>query len=178
MKTLILTFLFTIAAYAGNTSKTFEIKKGKHSASGINFSLFTGDSLNFITKFDSSAIYSIGSDQSDINKLFGFADCFSQHHSNSARFGWRWFRDNLEILAYTYVDGKRDHKLIKSIDINKHHQYSIKIDKDQYVFTVDSEIVYMNRGCSEGVSGYKLYPYFGGNIKAPHDINIFIDQQK
>ena len=75
-------------------SKTYEIEKDKHGAAGMQIGIFSGDEIKFAAKFNSSAIYDLGNDnQDDVNKLFGFSDCYSAHHSNSARFGWRW---NLE----------------------------------------------------------------------------------
>jgi hypothetical protein len=35
----------------------------------------------------------------------------------------------------------------------------------------------MDRGCSGGsLASYQLYPYFGGDETAPHDITILIDE--
>ena len=35
----------------------------------------------------------------------------------------------------------------------------------------------MNRGCRDSsMTGYKLYPYFGGNKTAPHDIKIKVEE--
>jgi hypothetical protein len=157
---------------------TYLIKEGKHSASGVNIGGFWRKNMEFSAKFTESAIYDIGPvEQSDINKLKGFSDCTSAHHKNSARFGWRWYQGELQILAYTYADRVRSYKLITSIDTYKMYKYSIFVEGDRYRFVVNSQTVYMPRGCSsKRAKGYKLYPYFGGNIVAPHDVTIDIWQ--
>ena len=57
--------------------------------------------------FDNSCIYDIGTDQLDIQKLFGVE--WGGIHNNSARFGFRYDNSTeaIEILAYCYDDGKR-----------------------------------------------------------------------
>lgn len=44
---------------------------------------------------DSSYIYDIGEDQSDWNKLYGIVDYLNNIHTESYRFAWRWFNDEL-----------------------------------------------------------------------------------
>ncbi len=66
---------------------------------------------------------------------------------------------------------------ITSVGINETHKYSILIEPDSYIFTVDSEVVSMNRTNKyEKGMNYILYPYFGGDEKAPHDIKILIKE--
>lgn len=154
---------------------TYVIKKGQHSTSSPFKSLRT-NSMVFEAVFDNSAIYtSINPDnQLDINKLYGMADCGSTHHTNSARFGWRWYNSSLQVLAYVYANGVRYSKLMTTVDLNKAYKYELLLSGNQYIFTVNGVSVSMPRACSNTGSGYQLYPYFGGDEVAPHDITIKI----
>lgn len=158
--------------------KTYIIKKGQHE-SGTHVAVVLKDQIKFQTIFDDSAIYATQNpeNQADINKLYGFSDCDSAHHDNSARFGWRWLNSQLEIHAYTYVDGVRASQFIKNVNLNQTHHYQLNITADRYEFILDETTVTMPRGCSTfSIAKYKLYPYFGGDEVAPHDIKIIIAQ--
>jgi hypothetical protein len=134
------------------------------------------DSLAFELFFDSTAKYKTvdNANQADINKLFGFSDCSSLHQVNSARFGWRYYKNNLELLAYCYDNKTRAFKSIGIIDTYKKHTCAIVAKGHQYIFYLNHfPVVTMPRGCTEGLQ-YRLFPYFGGDEAAPHDINIWI----
>lgn len=155
----------------------FVIPAGKHKK-GMKLESLQSSALNFTAIFDHSAIYQTKTivNQHDINKLMGFADCNSQHHDNSARFGWRWLDNKLEIHAYAYVRGERITKLIGGIDLEMEYDYQIKITKNAYIFYLQGfETVEIERRskCEKGLY-YMLFPFFGGNEVAPHDILIRI----
>ncbi|PIB34738.1 hypothetical protein BFP72_04610 [Reichenbachiella sp. 5M10] len=155
--------------------QTYTIKKGEHWSTYKQSSLLS-DQLNFTVVFDESAMYKceVAENQYDINKLLGFSDCNSMHHENSARFGWCWTNDQLEIHAYCYVDGERKTELIGAVRLNEPSNYSLEVTESQYIFKLDQyPSVSIDRGrvCNVGVY-YMLYPYFGGNEKAPQDISI------
>lgn len=155
------------------------IKEGNHNSESNKIKIFSDSILNFTVVFDSTAIYktSLPENQMDINKLYGFSDCGSQHHTNSARFGWRWNGKEIDILAYTYADGKRSHKLIGHAEIGKELKYSLAIKANKYVFKLNDITVTMDRSCDSGnAKGYLLYPYFGGDEPAPHTINVLIKE--
>lgn len=156
----------------------YVIEAGNH-ASTHTVSLFTGSQMVFDALFDESAIYETvdASNQADINKLLGFSDCTSHHHTNSARFGWRWFDEELQIHAYTYADGSRSHVFLGTAEIDEISTYSIAIDSDSYLFTFDGVTTEVDRGCSGSGVKYRLYPYFGGDETAPHDITIYLEEQ-
>ncbi|HXA01627.1 MAG TPA: hypothetical protein VNW99_06545, partial [Cytophagaceae bacterium] len=94
--------------------------------------------------------------------------------NNSARFGWRWFNGRLEILAYVYKNGERDDEYITSVGFNEENNYKLYIQDDKYVFLVNGYEVSMPRSCNTSEKKYLLYPYFGGEFTAPHDIKIKI----
>jgi hypothetical protein len=164
-----------ILPYNSHEFKTYFIKKGNHFASHT-FHFFRDDVIEFAAKFDESVIYDLGSDyeQSDINKMFGFIDCGSAVHENSARFGWRWYNNRLEIFAYCYNNGIRMDKFITAIPIGQENTYKITATSSYYVFELNGLKVVMPRGCNESYKKEYLYPYFGGTQAAPHDMKIQI----
>lgn len=160
--------------------KVYQIKSGTHGPKIPKISSLQSETLMFSAIFDESAIYttSLEENQADINKLMGFADCNSKHHENSARFGWRWYEGQLEIHAYCYVNGERVNTIIGTVPLHEKVDYLIHLSDSQYVFQLgNEEPVIITRGnvCNIGIY-YMLYPYFGGDEVAPHDINIQIQQ--
>tara|TARA_Y100000385_G_C13006385_1_gene599611 strand:+ start:673 stop:1248 length:576 start_codon:yes stop_codon:yes gene_type:complete len=153
----------------------FKIKKGSHS-SGFRFSLQTSNEQIFKFKFDESAIYKTQDprNQGDINKLYGFSDCLTHHHTHSARLGWRWLNDQIEIMAYSYANKERSSKFVVAVMQGDISDAKINIkNNSEYEFTVNGHTVTLPRACDkEKVTGYTLFPYFGGDETAPHDIQI------
>lgn len=139
-------------------------------------------------KFTDSSMYFFNDqDQHDVNKLFGFS--IGYHHNNSFRFGWRPNNDltKMEIVGYEYHDGIRIPTIpICEVELNKWYRYEL------IYFSITKEIKYCvydedgNIMCSENHSlinlkhklnfGYHLYLYFGGNKRAPHDIDIYMER--
>ncbi len=135
--------------------------------------------LKFIAKFDSSAIYStVNQDnQYDINKLYGFADNNSTHQQFSARFGWRWSDNALRLFGYVYNNGVRDCKELGTVSIGQENNCSIKIAPAHYIFSLNGIKDSLPRtSTTPKGAGYKLYPYFGGDEFAPHNIYIWIKE--
>lgn len=135
--------------------------------------------LAYRVKFDSSAIYQSSSagNQYDINKLFGFSDNKAPHHQYSARFGWRWSDQALHIFAYTYNAGTRAFKEIGTVSVGVENNYEILVDGDEYIFSLNDKKVSMERASTTpAAKGYRLFPYFGGDEKAPHEIVIWMKE--
>ncbi|UII26212.1 hypothetical protein LVD15_23395 [Fulvivirga maritima] len=62
------------------------------------------------------------------------------------------------------------------MELNESNEFKILSDGEKYFFTVNGKTeVEMVRGgnCTETVN-YLLFPYFGGDETAPHDITIKI----
>lgn len=158
---------------------TYTIKKGQQFADinpmvAINYS-----EQKFIVKFDSSAIYTsvIPSNQADINKLYGFSDNDSMHHSFSARFGWNWINNALWLYAYVYNNSIVYFQPLRTVGIGSEINCSIKVDGNKYIFTINGNAVNIPRASTTTIGkGYKLYPYFGGDELAPHDVTIKIKE--
>jgi len=155
----------------------FTIKKGQHFSEQNIFQKIEISHLKFKVKFDSTAVYKtiLHENQYDINKLYGFSDNNSNHHSYSARFGWRWSDNALHLFAYIYNEGKNDSKEICIIPIGEEINCSIKIEGNDYVFTAGGYTEILPRlSKTSKARGYMLFPYFGGDEVAPQDLNIWI----
>lgn len=155
--------------------RTFKIKKGKH-RSTFSYCTTKSNLINFKVMFDESAEYYTSDplNQYDVNKLYGVSDCGSRHMENSIRFGWRWLNDSLEILWFKHEDGKFSFDKITSIDLNVPYDCSIELTDDSYILRIGTEEKIIDRKCAGKYKKYYLYPYFGGDETAPHDINIRI----
>ena len=168
-----------------NTFTKYTIQQGAHECDQRSIKSVSGTAMNFIVKFDSTAIYpAVITDYNhayDVNKLWGFSEGFSNQY-NSARIGWRWLNDQLQLFAYVYVNGtllrdpvSYDPPFIKSVAIGPEINCSIAISGNTYKFTVDGTVVTTARATNAiKYSGYQQYPYFGGTLTAPHLINIYI----
>lgn len=155
----------------------YTIRAGAHFCDQSNQQVGEVSELCFMVRFDESAQYRTQnpSNQGDINKLIGFADNGGHHHQYSARFGWCWNHDQLELHAYVYNDGVRASKFLGAVTLDAEHSCGLRVDGDTYVFTLDGKTDTMPRK-SPGprARGYKLFPYFGGDEAAPHAMRIWI----
>src|SRR4030095_1615596 len=170
---------------APSTFKKYTIQAGAHYCDQNVLTRVSGSSMNFVAKFDSTAIYpAVITDYNhayDVNKLWGFSEGISNQY-NSARIGWRWLNDELQLFAYVYVNGtllrdpiSYDPPYIRSVKIDSEISCKIAISGASYIFTVDGVVVQTARGATGSkYSGYQQYPYFGGSLTAPHLINIYI----
>jgi hypothetical protein len=155
----------------------YTIRAGAHFCDQSNQQPVDVSALHFMVRFDESAKYRTQApeNQGDINKLLGFADNSGHHHRFSARFGWCWNDDRLELHAYVYNDGVRSSKFLGAIDLGTEHSCSITVTQDAYVFTLDGESATMPRKSPlPRARGSKLFPYFGGQETAPHPVRIWI----
>lgn len=167
-------FLFGIDK---NGFKKYKIRKNRHrSVCRVKATKKSNFKLQVI--FDETAYYKSKDpiNQYDINKLWGINDCGEHHMNCSIRFGWRYVEQNLELFWFKHEGGKFIFEKIKNIEINKPINLEIAILEGYYVITVDKISKYVSRPCSGDYMKYKLYPYFGGDEKAPHDINIKIKE--
>lgn len=160
----------------GNFIK-YSIKAGAHYTGQNNFTPVETEELTFTARFDSSAIYesTTAENQYDINKLYGFSDNGTGHHQYSARFGWRWSDGALRIFAYVYNGGKVMSEELGTAAIGAALHCSIKVSGAHYLFQYNETVTKLPRQSATAKGkGYLLYPYFGGDETAPHDISIWI----
>jgi hypothetical protein len=162
-----------------NSYLKYTILKGQQYCDKSIFVPVKYNQLSFKVKFDSSAIYQTTSEknQNDINKLFGFSDNNATHHEFSARFGWRWSNNALRIFAYIYNNNVMTFKELGIVQIGTENICSIKVDSNRYIFSLNNAETIMPRASTTTLAeGYKLFPYFGGNESAPHNIYIWIEE--
>lgn len=168
--------------------KKYHIKKGKHSASGFNFGFTIKNRIKFRACFSQSCLYDLQSnDNYDINKLFGFSTTWF-HHKQSARVGWRCVDGNqIELLTYSYNDSKRaldESDLLGEVKPNQWFVCEIIDHEDCYEYRFSFEnneekrltIAKDKKQKDWFIFHYYLYPYFGGNRPAPHDIEIYLER--
>lgn len=155
----------------------FAIEKGGHSSSN-SLEWTRRDVISFEFEFDSTAVYETADpvNQYDVNKLFGVSDG-GFHTRNSARFGWRWVDGRLEVMAYTHLNGVFHFEKICDAEIGRVYSGSISLG-DAYSFSctdgAQAHLVSMERWAPVKGSRYYLWPYFGGDESAPHDITVKI----
>ena len=160
---------------------TYIIQKGNHYSDQSVLQLMNKPAITADVTFDSSAIYKSVDpvNQADVNKLMGFSDCGSEHQQNSARLGWSWNGTALILYAYAYVNSVRVIKTLGPVPLEKPITCSVKAKANYYYFSALSYTDSIPRHCAGYVeSGYKLYPYFGGDETAPHDIRIKIYEMR
>lgn len=167
----------TTSPSASGQFAKYTIQKGNQYCDGNAYKAVETNEMSFVVKFDSSAIYETQSaeNQYDINKLYGFSDNNADHHQYSARFGWRWSGGALCLFAYIYNNAVVTSKELATVNIGAEINCSIKVTPTNYLFTVNSVTTQLPRmAATEKAKGYQLYPYFGGDEVAPHQINIWI----
>jgi hypothetical protein len=139
--------------------------------------------VSYKVSFDKSCAYNIDTDQSDINKLFGFS--YGLHHHQSDRIGWRYIptenkRNDIEILLYSYENGVRYSTPITKITIgdvvNIHLDVQIHNGYRRVYAAVNNKYVDILLQYDKPLIdyGYTLGTYFGGNRTAPHTMTINI----
>lgn len=118
-------------------------------------------------------------DDEDVNKLFGIGYLWN-HHQESARFGWNCnsLLGTIRVYTYTYVQGQREFKKICEVPTGKYFTMKIHVVTGGYNFLVFDKTTKILHG-SEYIQHYhsKKWAYaltarFGGNLPAPHDMQI------
>ncbi len=168
--------IISCESFPENHFECFVIPENEHYATNRHAEALQSSTLFFQARFDETAEYSLPDGLQDSkNKLLGFSDCNAEHHENSARFGWQWFNNTIEIFAYCYVDGRRIEAYLGEVSIGEVADYEIEITSDAYVFTFQNKKTRIERKsqCETGVY-MMLWPFFGGQHPAPHDVNVYL----
>ena len=120
-------------------------------------------------------------------RLFG-VDYVWAHHYNSIRVAWRpKNKHNIELAWYTYQEGIRTTSgLLSNIGADKDHYICIQREIQGRGFRL---FLYNNKELSgmpllsslyaiiiKPTWGYRLFPYFGANNPAPHDMSIELER--
>lgn len=140
-----------------DTYKKYTIKENSHRT------YVSGLTNPYIVKFDSTIIYNLGNkNQYDLNKLPGWREGINPR-VNSHRIGFRWSTSDSVIEMY-YYEYKNSERIFKE-QISDSLLYGVfEIGEDVLISYPDSLKINTNI-------------YFGGNEKAPHDINIYIQNK-
>ncbi len=157
------------------------IKAGQHDA-GYNFGIhMPNKTVSKVAILNSTCTYNHGdNDQLDINKLYGFSEG-ANHQYNSVRFGWRWsiVKQKFEILAYVYNNGQviREEQadtFLGDVEVGQRFYTEVGVSGNYYrlktIINYKATEKYISRTGS-GL-GYNLFPYFGGDKVAPHDVIV------
>lgn len=162
---------------------TFRIPRGKHRARPLRFGMWLDRTqFTWTVKFTESCRYDLqNDDQLDTNKLIGIG-YLPGHHKDSARFGWRYDikTEQVEVLAYCYVNGRREIQHICHCMIGQAYDLHLKVLSTCYYFTVHYKGDAMLIGLASVDYGhkkrfmYRLGTYFGGQARAPHEMKIEI----
>lgn len=149
----------------------YKIPKGEHYSIPRLTETLDESKLSFNVVFNETDTCN---SHSSINKLYGFTDCTSVE-KNSARIGWRWYNQRLELFSYVHCNYSIEYTYITSISLNQATACSITIQDNNYLFCVNNICIIQRRcsTCNVGVY-YMLQPYFGGTDVAPRDIFIKI----
>lgn len=134
---------------------------------------------DFIFSLDESCEYSLETNHLQINKIAGIA--FGPHHVNSIRIGWTGDLERRDLYAYYYLGGSRfSEKLCEWTPNIRYHATIYRIGQNclglrlaDFVTGVQLAQLVMvmnNRGLK-----YRLGPYFGGKMPAPHDVRVNLE---
>lgn len=172
-RSVIISSLFLLVACEAQTWKHFVIQQGEHYAKPLLVKPV--DKVYEATYyFNETCKYDIGSDQTDWNKLGGISDI--DPHNWSARLVWRYLNDSISIGYYIYDPSEPQ--------VQKDELLKIPIDSEVYFKIIDADSAYYYQvnetyfkyyhGAKH--EGIKITPslYFGGNKKAPHNIEISV----
>lgn len=182
----------------------YKIRKGEHKARPVTIGLWKDKvilekevTFHESCKYDANNVY----DSEDINKLFGIGyfpkgpiDAFigrwitdkytddDFHHTDSARFGWTYnpLRSDITLHAYCYIDKRRFTTELLAVPLFTPVRLQIMIGEAGYKFSVQTANIAYNGFdipfSHEKRWSYPLNLYFGGNLPAPHDMEVTIDK--
>lgn len=166
----------------------YEIKKGNHYCSmsvfekigAIGWKVKTMD-LKFSFRSECWWAPPRNTDDLDLNKLAGIG-FGPNHHNNSVRLAWVPDFDNqgvIKIFGYTYDEKnegpKFEYLFIKSVNVLEPCTGKIESRDGAYFLTVNGTTVQMANQKADPNLCFRLYPYFGGNNTAPHDMTIELE---
>jgi hypothetical protein len=164
---------------------SFEVEEGKHHFGPRWLGLyFYHRDLTFEVCFKESCKYDLkNDDQLDVNKLFGRSYGIN-HHDNSIRVGWRYnpLIGKIMLYSYCYANGVRKISHLQNVEVEETFFIKIKHDLTPSIIISgtknDRPGVYMLRWMPWKLKkfGYKLFPYFGGNSTAPHNMSVYLKE--
>ncbi len=164
--------------------KKYTIKEGKHSSKLLGFLPHFGftfkNLISFSAKFDSNCLYDLlDSDNWDANKLYGVSTSYN-HMIQSARIGWRCVNnETIEVLTFVHDEHKfQTPEVLGTVSPDEWFTCKILVKDKSFVFSFTKDkttnIILVPKKSKGWSFKYKLYPYFGGNETAPHNMSLYI----
>ncbi len=171
--------------------KSYLIKQGNHYCNVSIFERLFSIGTNVKRIFFSFKLHpecwwspARNSDDNDLNKLYGLSFGLNSDHSNSVRLAWKPdFKVNNKIDIYGYIydekqtDPKQTSLYITSVQAGADCMAMITNNGDKYEFMVNSVNAEMPNTHPDPGLCFRLFPYFGGNNTAPHNMTIEIGLQ-
>ena len=188
-KLLLCVILFTTCEKIDDDGfRVFKINKGEH-RSGTYLHNDAPYKINFLVKVTESMIYDFGGntrDQYDVNKIYGFSDFGQIHQEASIRLGWSYYTEGEKAgelwfrwLKHTW--GQHKSGDLMEVEVGEIYNVTIEQRLIYYIFTINGKEFIVDRDIEQNrrldyIDRYYLYPYFGGQKTAPHDIKIKIKE--
>lgn len=152
-------------------------RKGSHYFIYPTFNIFGGALFEYRIMFTEKSKYKLnGVSQRDGNKLFGLTFNNSlNHHKNSARFIWRYLdNDRFQIGIRSYTNGKASNEYFDKI-FTTNEEIKLSMSKGfrkgiVLEILIDGKVQRRLFGSKSNFICIKLYPFFGGENKAPSNI--------
>lgn len=170
--------------------KSYLIKQGNHYC---NVSIFDRlfsigynvKKISFRFKFHKECWWTPArnSDDNDLNKLYGISYGLNSDHVNSVRLAWKPdfnVSGKIDVYGYIYDELPNSQHLsqyIASVQTETDCTAVITNNGNKYDFVVNSANAEMPNTHTDSGFCFRLYPYFGGNNTAPHDMTIEIEVQ-
>jgi len=168
----------------------YTIPEGKH-RSGLYFSPFLNKKrIEGSFLFHKNCLYYPEYSQ-DINKLVGFS--FLYHRFESTRIGWRVYDaspynkasaayslrnlgiNQIELFLYTYYNGNMEFKQLGLVYPNRQYQFLLTPGATRIYGNNVEYISAIHDPFANPFFGYMLFPYFGGDLPAPHKMDIDLE---
>lgn len=168
----------------------YKLKKGNFRSSGLHIGLHIGTTEEtYKVKFSKECLYTPIDWENDWNKLCGWS--YGMHHKNSIRVCWRpqmvdgldfnnQLTGNIELCIYVYENSVR---LIseKTLVVGAEKEYEFTLKHNIFDNSIVLNFPQLGNGTSMRYTtkpswGYRLFPYFGGNNPAPHDMSIELER--
>lgn len=181
--------------------ETLTIKEGNHRSTPYTLTWHDNRTEGYCWKFDDTAAYDLGdADQCDWNKLCGVSFKKLTNYEDALMVSWRYDLSGKLLIAPYYhhqggtfwasapcSDGAQELPQNKTVDnelqyieadisdpiethfnINEHTNWAAVT----IINTVTGETAYYERYFPDFNNHRDIWPWFGGNRKAPHDITI------
>lgn len=156
--------------------RTYTIKEGKH-YSRFPFPKFHKGvyAYNASFIFNSTCNYNV-LHNGDLNKLCGIT--YGLIHRNSIRIAWKpsHIKGYIELYSYVYHKGVRNTKYICDVHVDRLYKLTISITGLYCIINITVELTKYNHIIEQSFDynkwGVFCFPYFGGNLAAPHEMTI------